>query len=73
MDLPLIGPWTWIRQAHLTGPIEPHFYPLQVLFTCTFLVRNKVLGEGMKHNREIVSMSSSKDPFPKTSLRTPKT
>ena len=27
MGLPFFGPWTWIRQAHLSGP---HFYPLQL-------------------------------------------
>ena len=27
MGLPLFGPWTWICQAHLSGP---HFYPLQL-------------------------------------------
>ena len=31
MGLPFFGPWIWIRQAHLTGPVRPHFYPLQEL------------------------------------------
>ena len=30
MGLPLLGPWTWIRQAHLTGPVRLHFNPLQL-------------------------------------------
>ena len=30
LGLPFIGPWTWIRQAYLTGPVELHFYPLQL-------------------------------------------
>ena len=29
MGLPLFGPWTWIRQAHLAGLVKFHFYPLQ--------------------------------------------
>ena len=28
MGLPLLGPRTWIHQAHLTGPVRLHFYPL---------------------------------------------
>ena len=30
MGLSLFDPWTWIRQAHLTGPVGLHFYPLQL-------------------------------------------
>ena len=36
LGLPFIGPWTWIRQAHLTGPIGLHFYPLQYKMFVTF-------------------------------------
>ena len=28
---PSIGPWTWIRQAYLTGPFRLHFNPLHIL------------------------------------------
>ena len=30
LDLPFIGPWTWIRQAHSTRPVGLYFYPLQL-------------------------------------------
>ena len=30
LGLPFIGPWIWIRQANLTGPVGLHFYPLQL-------------------------------------------
>ena len=30
MGLPLLGPRTWIHQAHLTGPVKLHFYPFQL-------------------------------------------
>ena len=30
MGLPFFDPWTWIRQAHLVGPVGPRFYPLQL-------------------------------------------
>ena len=29
LGLPFICPWTWIRQAHLIGPVKLYFYPLQ--------------------------------------------
>ena len=28
MGLSLFGPWIWIRQAHLTGLVGPHFFYL---------------------------------------------
>ena len=30
MGLPFLGPRTWIRQAHFTGPVRLHFYPFQL-------------------------------------------
>ena len=27
----LFGPWIWIRQAHLAGPVRSHFYPFHFI------------------------------------------
>ena len=33
LDLPFIGPWTWIRQVHSTRPVGLYFHPLQLLLS----------------------------------------
>ena len=30
LGLPIIGPWTWICQAHFARPVRLHFHPLQL-------------------------------------------
>ena len=61
MGLPLFGPWTWIRQAHLAGPVGPHFYPFQLppspLLVHLYLRKGGQLGWRSNNHRLMVPCS----------------
>ena len=51
LGLPYIGPWTWIRQAHLIGLVRLYFYPLQLPLSphgSVILEKKDQWGEGSK-------------------------
>ena len=61
MGLPLFGPWIWIHQAHLAGPVGPHFYPLQLphspLLVCLYLRKGGQLGWRSNNHKLTVQCS----------------